>query len=114
MKPCSSNYANVSRRHKDGPNYANESPLSIRSRTSVAGKGDAPVIAECARISSICAVVPLSTISMSWLVPSSFRLSFKPSLDFLTDALVDKNDHGDERICRGALVDDALPRSEKF
>src|SRR6266567_1184610 len=54
---------------------------------SVAGKDDAPVIAACARISSICAVVPLSTISMSWLVPSSFQLSFKPSLDFLTDAL---------------------------
>src|SRR5205807_2729347 len=45
--------------------------------------------AACASISSICAVVLSSTISMSWLVPKRFRLSFKPSLDYLTDALED-------------------------
>src|SRR5947207_11983287 len=54
---------------------------------SVAGKDDAPGIAACARIFLICVVVPSSTISMSWLVPKPFRLSFRPSLDYLTDAL---------------------------
>src|SRR5438552_18771097 len=53
----------------------------------VGGKADAHGIAGCARTSSICAVVPSSTISMSWLAPSRFLLSFRLSLDFLTGAL---------------------------
>src|SRR5260370_37227912 len=89
MKPCSSNYANVSRRHRAGLNYANELRLSMLSLMSVGGRGDVLVIAGCARISSICADVLLSIICTSWLVPSAFRLSFKTPLDFLTDALAE-------------------------
>src|SRR6266581_9420883 len=54
----------------------------------VGGKGDVHAIADCARISSICAVVLSSTICTSWLVPSNFRLSFSLRLDYLTGALV--------------------------
>src|SRR5260370_21660169 len=87
MKPCSSNCANVSRRHREGANYANELRLRMLWPMSVGGRGDVLVIAGCARISSICADVLLSIICTSWLVPSAFRLSFKTPLDFLTDAL---------------------------
>src|SRR4051812_48558434 len=88
MKPCSSNFARVNRRRKDAPNCANGSPLSIPSLTSVTGKDATHAIADYARISSICVGAPSSTISMSWLVPSHFRLSFRPLLDYLTGALV--------------------------
>src|SRR5438874_10242840 len=87
MKLCSSSYANASKPRKAEPNCANGSPWSILSPMLVAGKGDAPVIVGSARISSICAAVPSFTICTSWLVPSKLSLSFKPSLDFLTDAL---------------------------
>src|SRR5258708_7140100 len=88
MKPYSSNYARDSKRLKVERSCASGSRLSIRSRTSVGGKGDALGIEECARISSTCADVPLSTICMSWLAPSAFRLRFKTLLDSFTDALV--------------------------
>ncbi len=87
MKPCSSNYANVSRRHRDGLNCANELRWSMLSPMSVSGKGNGLDIALCARISSICVDLLVCIICMSWLVPSIFPLSFKTPLDFLTDAL---------------------------
>src|SRR6266566_7877502 len=49
----------------------------------VDGKGDALGIAECARISSICAGAPWFTICTSWLVPLISRMP----PDFLTGAL---------------------------
>ena len=70
-----------------GPNCASESRLNILSPMLVGGKDDAHAIGGCARISSICAAALSSTICMSWLVPSSSRLSFNPLLDYLTDAL---------------------------
>jgi hypothetical protein len=89
MKRGYPNYDNVSLRHRDGPNYANGWRLSIPSHMLVGGKGDVLVIVGGARISSICAAVLWSIICTSWLVPSRFRLSFRPSLDYLTDALGD-------------------------
>src|SRR6202022_2647417 len=62
-KPCSSSYAKASKHQRDGPNCVNGWQLSIHWHISVGGKGDA-------------------------LVPKHFRLSFKLSLDYLTDALV--------------------------
>lgn len=61
--------------------------LSIPWLMEVSGRDDAPVIADFARISSIYVDAQLSTICMSWLVPSSFLLSFRMRLDFLTDTL---------------------------
>src|SRR5437016_5138672 len=87
MKPCSSSYAKASKHQRDEPNCVNGWQLSIHWHMSVGGKGDALVIGENARISSICAAARSSTICMSWLVPKHFRLSFKLSLDYLTDAL---------------------------
>src|SRR6266568_8242683 len=87
MKPCSSSCAKASKHQRDEPNCVNGWQLSIHWHMSVGGKGDALVIGENARISSICAAARSSTICMSWLVPKHFRLSFKLSLDYLTDAL---------------------------
>src|SRR5438876_4197770 len=87
MKPCLSSYAKASKHQRDEPNCVNGWQLSIHWHMSVGGKGDALVIGENARISSICAAARSSTICMSWLVPKHFRLSFKLSLDYLTDAL---------------------------
>src|SRR6266700_190876 len=87
MKPCSSSYVKASKHQRDEPNCVNGWQLSIHWHMSVGDKGDALVIGENARISSICAAARSSTICMSWLVPKHFRLSFKLSLDYLTDAL---------------------------
>ena len=54
---------------------------------SVDGKDDVLAIADCARISSIYAGAPLSTICTSWPVSSRFKLSFRTLRDFSTDAL---------------------------
>src|SRR5260370_23562017 len=86
MKPCLSNYESVNRLRRGEPNCASAWPLSIHLPMLVDGKGDALGIAECARISSICAVAPWSTICMSWLVPLISRML----PDFLTDALLEK------------------------
>ena len=51
------------------------------------GKAAGFAIEVCARTSSICAAALSSTICTSWLARSSFLLSFKTPLDFLTDAL---------------------------
>jgi hypothetical protein len=53
----------------------------------VSGKEAVLAIEVCARTSSICADVQSSTICTFWPVLKFFRLSFKPPLDFLTDAL---------------------------
>src|SRR6266496_1221378 len=94
MKPCSSSYANANRRQKDGRNCANGWPLNIPSHMLVSGKDDAHAIAGCGRISSISAAALSSTICTSSLVPSSFRLSFRTLLDYLTGALEEKR-YGD-------------------
>src|SRR5258706_4325602 len=88
MKPCSSSYESVNRRRKDGPNCANGWPLSIPWPMLVSGKEDAHAIADCGRISSICAAALSSTICTFSLVPSSFQLSFRTLLDYLTGSLV--------------------------
>jgi hypothetical protein len=51
------------------------------------GKDDVPVIADCAKTSSICVGAPSSTIYMSWLAPNRFKLIFKRLRDFSTEAL---------------------------
>src|SRR5947209_9191670 len=84
MKPCSSSCVNANRPRKDELSCVNGWRWSIASHMLVTGKDDAHAIGDCARISSICAVVPLSTTCTSWLIPSSFRLP----LNYLTDALV--------------------------
>jgi hypothetical protein len=53
------------------------------------GKDDAHAIADCAKISSICAGVPSSTTCTSWPVLKHFLLSFRPLLDYLTGALAE-------------------------
>src|SRR5437762_12117261 len=87
MKPCSSNYARTSKPQKGAANSASGSQLSTPSHTLATGKDGVHAIVAYARICSICAVAPSSTICMSWLVPSSFRLNFPLLLDYLTDAL---------------------------
>ncbi|RAQ93944.1 hypothetical protein A4R35_00265 [Thermogemmatispora tikiterensis] len=87
MKLCSPSYKSVNKSHKDGPNSVSGWQLSIPWLMEVSGRDDAPVIADFARISSIYVDAQLSTICMSWLVPSSFLLSFRMRLDFLTDTL---------------------------
>src|SRR2546421_9144305 len=89
MKPCSVSYARVNKRRKDATNCVSVWLLSILSHMLVTGKDDAHAIVGCARISSICAVALSSTICTSWLIPSSFLLSLRTLLDFLTDALAD-------------------------
>jgi hypothetical protein len=98
MKPCSSSCANVSKRQKAATNYVSGWRLSIRSRILVNGKDDAPAIEDCAKISSISVGAQSSTICMSWLVPSSFLLSFRMLLDFLTDALGNVDAEVDEEL----------------
>src|SRR2546421_8873531 len=88
MKPCSVSYARVNKRRKDATNCVSVWLLSILSHMLVTGKDDAHAIVGCARISSICAVALSSTICTSWLILSSFLLSLRTLLDFLTDALV--------------------------
>jgi hypothetical protein len=51
------------------------------------GKGDARVIGDCARISSICGAVLSFTTSMSWLVLACFKLSFRTRPDYSTGSL---------------------------
>src|ERR1700686_2708092 len=87
MKPCLPNYARTSKPQKGAANSASGSPLNTPSHTLATGKDDVHAIVACARISSICAAAPSSTICMSWLVPSCFRLNFPLLLDYLTDAL---------------------------
>src|SRR6266581_2148266 len=87
MKPCSSNYARTSKPQKGAANSASGSQLSTPSPTLATGKDGVHAIVAYARIFSICAAAPSSTICMSWLVPSSFRLNFPLLLDYLTDAL---------------------------
>jgi hypothetical protein len=53
----------------------------------VGGRDDAHGIVDSAKISLICAGVPLSTICTFWPVPSCFKLIFKTLLDYLTGAL---------------------------
>src|SRR5947208_1973156 len=91
MKPCSSNYARASKLQKAAANCASGWPLSIPSPMLVTGKDDAHATWDCAKISSICGGALSSTICMFWLAPRRFLLSFKPSLDYLTDALA-RND----------------------
>src|SRR2546421_6497933 len=87
MKPCLSNYARTSKPQKGAANCASGSQLSTPSPTLATGKDGVHAIVACARICSICAAAPSSTICMSWLVPSSFSLNFPLLLDYLTDAL---------------------------
>src|SRR5437867_6601042 len=87
MKPCSSNYARISKPQKGAANSASGSQLSTPSHTLATGKDGVHAIVAYARIFSICAAAPSSTICMSWLVPSNFLLSFRTLLDYLTDAL---------------------------
>jgi hypothetical protein len=87
MKRCSSNYARASKLQKAATNCVSGWRLSIRSRISVDGKDDVPVIGDCAKISSICDGAPSSTISTSWFVPNSSKLIFRTPLDYLTGAL---------------------------
>src|SRR6266704_5679866 len=87
MKPCSSNYAKTSKPQKVAANSASGSQLSTPSHTLATGKAGVHAIVAYARIFSICVVALSSTICMSWLVPSSFRLNFPLLLDYLTDAL---------------------------
>src|SRR5436305_2665880 len=90
MKPCSSNYARTSKPQKGAANSASGSQLSTPWHTLATGKDGVHAIVAYARIFSICAGAPSSTICMSWLVPSSFRLNFPLLLDYLTDALVEE------------------------
>jgi hypothetical protein len=87
MKRCLSNYAKLSEHPKVAANCANAWQLSIPSHMLVDGKDDAPAIGEYARISSICAAAPSSTICMSWPVLKCILLSFKMLRDFSTDTL---------------------------
>src|SRR5947209_7842178 len=87
MKLYSSNYAEASKLQKVAANSARGSRLSIPSPTLATGKDGAHAIVVYARIFSICAGAPSSTICMFWLVPSPFWLSFNLPLDYLTDAL---------------------------
>src|SRR5947209_19309668 len=87
MKLYSSNYAEASKLQKVAANSARGSRLSIHSPTLATGKDGAHAIVVYARIFSICAGAPSSTICMFWLVPSPFWLSFNLPLDYLTDAL---------------------------
>src|SRR5712692_3817413 len=87
MKPCSSNYARASKLQKDAANCARGLRLNTPSHMLVAGKDGAHAIVACARIFSICAAAPSFIICMFWLAPSSFLLSFRTLLDFLTGAL---------------------------
>src|SRR2546430_555319 len=80
MKPCSSNYARTSKPQKVAANSASGSQLSTPSHTLATGKDGVHAIVAYARIFSICAAAPSSTICMSWLVPSNFLLSFRTLL----------------------------------
>src|SRR5947209_16110587 len=90
MKPCSSNYARTSKPQKVAANSARGSQLSTPSHTLATGKDGVHAIVACARIFSICDGALSSTICMSWLTPRRFLLSFRTPLDYLTDALEEK------------------------
>src|SRR5512140_615069 len=87
MKHCSLSYVSANKQHKDGAGCVNEELSSMPWHMWGGGRGGAPGMVACARISSICGDAPSFTICMFWLVPIPFRLSFKSPLDFSTDAL---------------------------
>ena len=81
MKLCLVSDASVRRPDKDGANDVNEWLSNMPWPMWVGGKDGAHAIADCARNSSICVDVPLSTICTSWPVPKHFRLNFRLWLD---------------------------------